>query len=138
MSIYSLVLLTIIFCNFLGSTNGSLASVSRKLNKLQIDTSPTSLMRNNLHHHRHQQQQQQQEQKQQQQSPRPRSPSFSPKSSPKSFIFNDQPDTDTKEFLDLRSEAYIDRFGSNTPDFDQYITNMETLRSESEFNKKTK
>ena len=123
---YSLVLFSI-FCHFLVLTNGSLVSVSEKLSKLKIATSSSSLksessMRDNHH--------------QQQRIPRPLTPPPPFTTDPSSPKFK----TNTKTFLDLRPEAYINRFGSSTPDFDSInsLVTSKTLQTEYELKKKIK
>lgn len=37
----------------------------------------------------------------------------------------------TAQFMTLRSEEYLKRFGEEIPDFDEYMENMNTLRRES-------
>lgn len=101
--------------------NGSVEPVAKKFEKLKIETelasssgsaegSPLSPINGNL-----------------KKDSNPKNKRNSPKSSAEEEEIRRK---NIKSFLNLRPEGYIDRFGSKTPDFDQYMENMEILRNE--------
>ena len=131
---YFFIILTIVY-NLILFTNGSVAPVTKKIRRLKLSNNnfapinPENQQINDQNNYN-------QENIHRNTNPHSSKSRFSTNRPfwPPSLSANHKEAIDA--YLNLRPAVYVERFGSKTPDFDQYTNNMEILQAE--LAKKTK